>query len=84
MIVSSFLTYLSAYYRTRETSEPRADIHTLSGFVRRGIDPFTYIPQAINVGNAADTLKKYERLDPSDRRYKQEEKDAAEAILRNW
>lgn len=73
-----------AYTRTRETNDPKADILTLAKFIKRGVDPWVYIPQAMNVGNAADTLEKYEDMQPTDRRYKQEEKDAAETILKNW
>lgn len=44
-------------HRTRETSDPKGDIITLAKFIKRVINSFSYIPQAVSVGNSADTLR---------------------------
>ena len=59
------------------------DIDTLSGFYKRGVDLFAYVPQVINVGNAHTTLKAYENLAPDNTDYDEDEKETAEMIVRN-
>ena len=58
-------------------------ILTLARFIKRGVDTYVYVPSAINVGNAVETLKSYEGIPPTDPRYNEEEKKAADLIIKN-
>ncbi|KAL5534937.1 hypothetical protein ACEPAF_3027 [Sanghuangporus sanghuang] len=67
--------------KPRETDDPKVEILTLAKFIKRGIDPWLYVPVIMNAGNAAATLKRYESLSTTDPRYDEEEKQKAEKII---
>lgn len=75
---------LRAYSRSTTAKSTEENIDTLSGFYKRGVNLFAYVPQVVNVGNAHATLKAYENMTPEDLDYDEDEKETAEGIVRNW
>ncbi|KAL5483293.1 hypothetical protein ACEPAI_8523 [Sanghuangporus weigelae] len=69
--------------KSNTTRTAEEDIETLAGFIKRGIDLFAYVPQAMYVGNATATLKAYENMSTSSPDYDQDEKEEAKATVQN-
>ena len=56
----------------------------LSLSIKRVVDLWVNIRQAINVGMSAELLVQYSVMSPSDNGYDMTEKEAAEETLANW
>ncbi|OCB90167.1 hypothetical protein A7U60_g2628 [Sanghuangporus baumii] len=65
----------------RNKTTPRQKALQLARSIRRSVDLYVNIPQAVNTGRAYDSLEQYKKMSPTDEKYDKKEKETAEGIV---